>query len=173
MPNAIVSTIRHELREMLPPTLFFLIAFNLLALTVTLVSETAGIDPVTHAAASIGALIVGKSVLIADHLPFVNRYPERPLIWNTVWKAAIYFMVTAAVRVAEALISAATDAYGFRAGLAHEVATIDWGRFWAVQLWLAVLFLVYTAFRELSRAVGRGRVGAMFFGPLPAPPEPA
>ncbi len=167
MPHKVAATIGRELREMLPPTLFFLVAFNLLALTVAMILPSRDIDPVTHAAASIGALVVGKSVLIADHLPFVNRYPERPLIWNTLWKAAIYFLVTAAVRVLEALLSAATNGYGFRTALEQEAASVDWGRFWAVQLWLAVLFLVYTAFRELSRAIGHDRVRAMFFGPLP------
>ena len=35
------------------------------------------------------ALLVAKVVLITDALPFVNRFPEKPLIYNVVWKTAL------------------------------------------------------------------------------------
>lgn len=34
--------------------------------------------------AVIGAILVGKVVLIVDILPFMNKFPERPLIYNTI-----------------------------------------------------------------------------------------
>jgi hypothetical protein len=39
-----------------------------------------------------------------------------------------------------------------------------WPRFWYVQIWLAVLFLMYSAIRELIRVLGRDRMVRMFFG---------
>jgi len=38
----------------------------------------------TGASATIAALVVAQVVLIADMLPFINRFPEKPLIYNTV-----------------------------------------------------------------------------------------
>jgi hypothetical protein len=155
-----------ELHHMVPPTVFFLISFNVLVLTTALISDGTAASLPSHAAASLAALVCGKAVLIADALPFFNRYPEKPLIWNTGWKAALYLAVTLILRLAEKLISAATGEYGFASGLEHEVAGFEWPRFWAVQLWLAILFLAYAGFGELSREIGRTRIIQMFFGPV-------
>jgi hypothetical protein len=38
-----------------------------------------------------------------------------------------------------------------------------WPHFWLIQIWLAVLFFVYCAMRELVRAVGKEKVVEMFF----------
>jgi hypothetical protein len=154
-----------ELHHMLPPTVFFLISFNVIVLTIALISDGTAASLPSHAAASLAALVCGKAVLIADAMPFFNRYPEKPLIWNTAWKAALYLAVTLILRLAEKLISAATGEYGFASGVEHEVAGFEWPRFWAVQLWLAILFLAYAGFGELTRELGRTRIIQMFFGP--------
>jgi len=161
------SAIAHEARQMLPPFAFFFVSFNLLALTVALLSPTRDVSVVSHAAATLGALLVGKAVLLAEMLPFVDRYRNRPLIWNTVWKAGLYVAVTLVLRLAEKLVSAATSGYGFSVGVADEVKGVDWAHFWAVQLWLALLFLVYTGFREAVREIGAERVRRMFLSGRP------
>ncbi|MEC9432801.1 MAG: hypothetical protein VYD87_07830 [Pseudomonadota bacterium] len=152
----------HEFSLVLPPTVYFLVCFNLLVLTVTLATGQ-GVSAAQHGAASFVALVVGKAVLIADKLPFVNRYPEHPLIWNASWKALIYFAVAFAIRVLEHVLEAARNPHGF--GVGWEEATSDFrlGLFLAVQLWLALLLLLYAGFRELVRALGPRRVRAMFF----------
>jgi hypothetical protein len=157
-----------ELHHMLPPTVFFLISFNVIVLTVALIADGTAASLPGHATASLAALVCGKAVLIADALPFFNRYPEKPLIWNTAWKAALYLAVTLIIRLAERLISAATGDYGFASGLEHEIAVFEWPRFWAIQLWLAILFVGYAGSGELSRVIGRSRIVKMFFGPLAA-----
>lgn len=155
-----------ELHHMLPPTIFFLFSFNVIVLTVALIAHGTAASLPSHAAAIVAALVCGKAVLIADAMPFFNRYPEEPLIWNTAWKAALYLAVTLILRLAEKLISAATGEYGFASGIEHEVAGFEWPRFWAVQLWLAILFIAYAGFGELTREIGRARIIQMFFGPV-------
>ena len=162
-----------ELHHMLPPTVFFLISFNVIVLTVALIADGTAASLPGHAAASVAALVCGKAVLIADALPFFNRYPEKPLIWNTAWKAGLYLAVTLVIRLAEKLISAATGEYGFASGLEHEVAAFEWPRFWAVQIWLAILFFFYAGTGELVREIGRERIVRMFFGPVARPSSKA
>jgi hypothetical protein len=41
-----------------------------------------GLAPLSTVSIGIAALILGKSVLISDMLPFINRFPERPLVYN-------------------------------------------------------------------------------------------
>jgi hypothetical protein len=156
--------ILREVRTVVPPTVFFIVTFNILAFTVALIARgDSGLAP-TYAAATIAALICGKAVLIADKLPFFNRYPDKPLIWNAAWKAGLYVLVAMIFRFLERTVSAVISQYGFAAGVHEEIVAFSWPRFWAVQIWLLLLFLGYSAFRELAGELGPGRVQAMFFG---------
>ena len=42
--------------------------------------------------------------------------------------------------------------------------TTVWSEFWLIQMWLAVLFFVYCAAREMVRVVGKDKIIRMFFG---------
>jgi hypothetical protein len=161
-----MAFILREVRHALPPTLFFLVSFNIIVLTVALLTAGTAAPITIHASATVAALVCGKAVLVADRLPFFNRYPDRPLIWNAGWKAGLYVLVTLVFRLLERLLAAATNEYGFAAGVQEEVSHFSWPRFWAVQIWLVLLFLGYSAFRELVGELGRTRITAMFFGPL-------
>lgn len=161
--SGIRGKVLHELRELVPVTLFFLVAFLLLALTQMLLLEEHGIRVVTFFAAAVGALVVAKVVVITDHLPWINRFPHRPLIYNVLWKTAIYFVASLVVRYAEHLIH-----FWRRMGSLAEAnrqlfQEIVWPHFWCVQMWLLVLLLLYCSLRELIRAIGRERVVGMFF----------
>jgi hypothetical protein len=109
-------------------------------------------------------LVVGKVVLIADKLPFINRFPDKPLFYNVGWKTAIYVTAALLFRYVEHLVGAMGPHGGFLGANAYIWSEIVWPRFWAVQIWLVVLFLAYCAMRELVRVVGRPRVLHMFFG---------
>ena len=87
----ILKTIKHEALELVPPTVFFFISFCLLILTQNLISRQYGIPRMSFVGAAVGALIVAKVVLIVDHFSLVNRFPQKPLVYNVVWKTSIYF----------------------------------------------------------------------------------
>ena len=70
--------IKKEVQEVIPPTIFFLIAFHILALFRSLMLRQYGIEISTVAGATVAALVVAKVVLLTDLLPFVNRFPESP-----------------------------------------------------------------------------------------------
>jgi hypothetical protein len=155
--------LKHELQQLIPVTLFFFVAFQLLAFTETMMLEQYGIRVSVFLAAAVAALVVAKVVLIADHLPLINRFPEKPLIYNVVWKTVIYFAASLAVRYLEHLIDFWRHAANFAEANRHLFDQIVWPHFWAVQLWLLVLLLVYCALRELVRALGRDRIIRLFF----------
>ena len=103
MSNA-MSRIKHEIIQAIPPAIFFFISFQLIALTSALMLEKYGIEVSTFVSATIAALIVAKVVLITDLLPIVNRFPEKPLIYNVVWKTCIYLLSALLVRYIEHFI---------------------------------------------------------------------
>ena len=71
----ILSAIKRELLEIIPPTFFFFVAFNVLTYTKKLMLEQYGIEFSGFVTATVGALIVAKVVLLADRIPFINKYP--------------------------------------------------------------------------------------------------
>ncbi len=169
--SKVFSRIKDELIAVIPPTVFFFVAFQLIAFTRALMLEQYGIKVSTFVTASIGALIVAKVVLLVDLLPFVNRFPEKPLIYNVVWKTAIYLVAALLVRYVEHLIPFLREHLDFVVASRRVFDEVGWPHFWAVQTWLSVLLLVYCALRELIRVLGSDRAREMFFGartPRPA-----
>jgi len=159
--------VKHELRELLPPTIFFFVTFHIIVLSRALMLREYGVKISTVAGATIGALLVAKVVLIADHLPVINRFPEKPLIYNVVWKTAVYWLGASVMHYLEHLIPLWWRT-GDLAGANHQLLNeIVWPHFWAIQLWLIVLLLVYCSLREFVRVVGRREVARMFFGSRP------
>lgn len=167
--SKLVQTLKHEFKEVIPPTVFFFIAFSLIIATKRLILKEYGIPLTGFGMALIGGLLVGKVVLIADKLPFVNKFPHKPLLYNVLWKAVIYFLSTLLVRYVEHLSHFLIEHKNFAEANHQLFQEIVWPHFWLIQMWLAVLFLVYCALRELVRAIGREKVVRMFVGPL----EPA
>lgn len=167
-----MERIKHELRELMPPTIFFLITFHIVVLSRALMLREYGVKISAVAGATIGALLVAKVVLIADHLPFINRFPEKPLIYNVAWKTASYWLGATVVHYLEHLVPLWWRA-GDLAAANHQLWNeIVWPHFWAVQLWLIVLLFVYCALREFVRVVGRREVMGMFFGSTRQPGAP-
>jgi len=158
------EVMKHEFHEVLPPTIFFLVAFHIVILDRILLLRQYGLPLSSLAGATVAALLVAKIVLITDKFPFVNRFPDKPLIYNVVWKAAIYVAASLLVHYLEHLIPAWWRMGAFLPAARHLWGEIVWPHFWAIQLWLIVLIFIYCSSRELVRAVGRKQVQMMFFG---------
>jgi hypothetical protein len=152
-----------EIKSVIPPTIFFFITFNLISFTNALNLKHYGISVSNFASATIGALVAGKVVLIADKLPFINRYPDKPLIYNVVWKTIIYSLAALLIRYVEHLIGFLRQYGSLSVANSRLLEEINWPRFWSVQIWLLVLIFIYCEFRELIRVVGRDEVVDMFF----------
>jgi len=162
--------IKEELLAMVPPTLYFFVVLHIVALIRALMIQGTGIPIGTTTSIAIAALVLGKSVLIADMMPFINRFPEKPLIWNVAWKTVIYFVVALVVHYLEHLYDFWKLAPGFAAANEKLLSVIVWPHYWAIQILLSVLILVYCAMSELIRVVGANKMTTMFFGPLVARP---
>jgi hypothetical protein len=165
----VTEKIEEEFRAMIPPTIFFFVALHVVALVRSLMIKATGIQPLTSVSIAIAALVLGKAVLIADMLPWINRFPEKPLIYNVAWKTVIYTVVALVIHYLEHLWDYAREAGGIAAGNREIFAKIIWPHFWAVQILLFVLILMYCTTHELVRTIGRDKVLRIFFGPLPAP----
>ncbi len=161
----IIQRVKHEILGAIPPVIFFFIVFQLLAFTRTLILIEYGIQVSIFLNATIAALIVGKVVLIADKLPMVNRFPNKPLIYNILWKTLIYIVAALLVRYVEHLIPFIREYNNLKVANNHLLDEVIWPHFWLVQIWLLICFFMYSTIRELVRILGRKQVRSMFFGP--------
>ena len=163
----IAATIKEEFLALLPPTIYFFVALHIVALIRVLMIKATGIAPLTSVSVLVASLVLGKSVLLADMLPAINRFPDKPLIYNVVWKTLIYTVVAFVIHYLEHLYDYARKAGGIVAGNAKMLSEVIWPHFWAVQILLFVLIVLYCLMHELVRVIGREKVQRIFFGPLP------
>ena len=163
------SKLKEELFALLPPTIFFFIALHIVALIHSLMMKAAGISPLSSVSIAVAALVMGKVVLLADLLPLINRFPNKPLIYNVTWKTSIYLLVSVLIHYLEHLIEFWRKTGSFITGNEKLLAEIVWPHFWAIQILLLVLILMYCTMHELVRVIGKEKVLRIFFGPMPAP----
>ena len=157
--------LKEEIDALIPPAIFFFVALHLVALVRVLMLKGTGIPVSTSASVTLAALIIAKAVLIADMMPFINRFPHKPLAYNVAWKTGIYFLVATLVHYLERLVDYWREAGGFIAANDKLLSGIVWPHFWAIQIFLLVLILMYCSMRELVRVIGGDKVREMFFGP--------
>src|SRR5437660_2993655 len=163
------TTLKKEFFELLPPTIFFFVALHIVTFVRVLMLKGTGISPLSSISVAVAALILGKAVLIADMLPMINRFPNKPLIYNVAWKTLIYLLVATLIHYLERLIDFWRQAGGLVAGNEKLLGEIVWPHFWAIRIILFVLLVMYCTVHELVRECGRQQVLRIFFGPMPIP----
>src|SRR5713226_3616065 len=107
------TTLKKEFFELLPPTIFFFVALHIVAFIRVLMLKGTGIAPSSSISIAVAALILGKAVLLADMLPLINRFPNKPLIYNVSWKTLIYLLLSAVIHYLERLIDFWRETGGF------------------------------------------------------------
>ncbi len=167
--HKILEKLKEEFFAILPPTIFFFVALHIVTVIRVLMAKGSHFVPLSTMSIGIASLILGKAVLIADMLPPINRYPNKPLTYNVAWKTAIYLVMAGIIHYLERLIDFSRQAGGFVAGNEKLFAEIVWPHFWAVQILLFVQILVYCTAHELVRVIGKEKMLRLFFGPVPLP----
>ena len=148
-----------ELREMLPPTIFFFIGFNLILLTTNLLVASYGATFGSFMLATGAALVVGKAVLVANATRSIRHYDRAPLVRPILIKTAFYWAVVFVARLLEHWVRFwLVEHHPLGTFLPYMVATFDWHRFIAIQLWIFVLFLIYETATELNHLFGEGEL---------------
>jgi hypothetical protein len=158
----ILAVIGHEMRAMLPPTIFFAVGFNLIVLTSHLMTGSYGRQLFTFTLATTAALLVGKAVLLANAMPLLRRFDDAPLLYPILFKTFVYWLVVLALRLVEALVEGVIADGSVVAAFDAAEARFSWDRFIAVQLWVLVLFLVYVTADELNALFGEGELRRVF-----------
>jgi hypothetical protein len=158
--NSIGATIKHEMRELIPAVIYFVITFNIIGFTKVLMLREYGITVSTFVGATLGALLVAKAVLTVGILPFMEPFPKIPILYNALWKTLLYALAAFMIQVLEEIV---------RSLLKHGGLDPAWDmlwrpHFWGIQIWLVMVLLVFCTFRELIRVLGPEQAKEIFLG---------
>jgi hypothetical protein len=155
----------HEFRQVLPPTIFFFVGFNLILFTKRLILQDYLIQFTGFFIATTAALIVGKVVLVADKMPFLRRFDHAPLAQPILFKTVIYTLFVFAARLIEAFIHYVVEGGTVGQGgfIEHQLGSFSWHHFIATQMWIFVLFLIYVTASEVNDLLGDGELFKIFF----------
>jgi hypothetical protein len=93
------TKLKEEFFKLLPPTIFFFVALHIVVFVRVLMLKGTGVAPSSSISTVVAALILGKAVLLADMLPMINRFPDKPLIYNVAWKTLIYLLAATLIHL--------------------------------------------------------------------------
>jgi membrane protease YdiL (CAAX protease family) len=159
-----IGFLKKEFLEMLPPTLFFFVVFCLVVLTRDLMFQDNDAGVLSYAAAALGALIIGKSVLIADALPLWRRFDRQPKVALIVGRTVTYSLIALLFQFLEEFIPLARSAESLGAGFNELANAVNWPRFWGTHIQLLVLLGIYNIIAVLAEELGRERFIELLLG---------
>ena len=163
MPR-IYQWVKTEIIRVIPAIIFFAIAFNLINFTEGLIRAPGQPRYYTYLGVTISALVMGKVLLIVDSFPFINAFPNKPLIYNITWKFFIYSFFVLLIRLVENFIDLVYKLKNFSVASQHLQTELQYPIFWSTEMWLLSLFVVYVVATEFIRAIGRKKVIEMLLG---------
>ena len=161
--SRVLAFVIKEFREVLPPVAFFAIGFNLIELTTQLILAEYMARLANFMIATTTALVVGKAVLVANALPFLRRFDAAPLIRPILFKTVIYWAVVFVARFLEQAIEYAVGGGTIDRFPEYVAMHFTWHRFAAIQIWIFVLFLLYTGVAEINAWLGEGELARILF----------
>ncbi len=144
--------------------LFFFIAFNLLNMTEALFLKSKGIPPFSFYTVTLAAAVIAKILIVIDHLPFINAFPNKPLIFNILWKTFLYEFAAFIVRFLMRLLPCILATKDIALGYQQFKASFDTLQFVAIQIWYLMLFFTFVTAQESILALGPTKMRKLFFG---------
>jgi hypothetical protein len=157
-----LSTVKHEAKEVGLVTLYFLICFGIILTLKKLMLAAYEIEFYALSAAVISALIVGKVVVVLDKTKAGTRFDAKYSLGVVVlYKTLIYSLVTLLVLLAEKMFHAfretGTLGHAFMNVWIHQ----DWNVLSFKVLCMGLAFIGYHLYSGIDRRLGEGTLKLM------------
>ena len=162
-PAAIGRRLIHLIRELAPSVAFFFVALMLLMLLLKLFVSQYSIEFYAFSRAAIGALILGKVVLVVDWMEGERRFNSYPLALVIAGKTVLYGFAVIIFGTAERIFHACRTTGSLRDGLAIVIANANLDRFLGLVLLISLILCAYLTMQEINRAMGAGALFRLFF----------
>lgn len=156
--------IKHEIIIALPAIIFFAIAFNIVYFAEGLILNANDVRYTSLIEVNVGAIIIGKIIIIANALPFINAFPNKPLIHNIAWKTFIYVLVAFLFQLLDNFVKHSIHLGSIHLGYAYVKHILSIPNFWSIQIMVAIFFVYYVTFAELTRVLGKQKMKNIMLG---------
>lgn len=163
MPR-IFKWMEREAIHLLPAILYFEITFILVHFSQSLILQPGDIRFTSYTGAIIGGILAGKIILLAESLPFINAFPNKPILYNIVWKFWIYSFFVLLVQAIDHFTHQLYHTGHWSIALFHVQKDFARPLFWGVQITVLMLFLFFIVFNEIKERVGTSQMRKIFFG---------
>lgn len=117
-----------------------------------------------YGTAILKALILAKVIAIGDLLHLARHRANNPLIFPTLWKAAVFTVWVGLFALVERTVTGLLRGKGWAGGF-EEIGSHSLYGVLAECLVTFVAFIPFFAIRELAEALGEGKMSALFFWP--------
>ncbi|MDD4893736.1 MAG: hypothetical protein PHW54_00280 [Candidatus Omnitrophica bacterium] len=116
----------------------------------------------------INGLILGKVILIAEHLKVGQGFEDKPLIIPTLYKSFLFTLCVLLLGTIELTIRTLIQTHNPATIVDALISKISYAWF-AKILIVFVVFIPFFSMKELSRVLGEGKISALFFKSRPRP----
>jgi hypothetical protein len=167
IPANAVKSLTHLVREMTPVVLFFFAGLMIILVILKLFVAQYSIEFYAFTRAAVGALILGKVVLLmewAESRHGVSRYPGALVVAG---KTFLYALAVIAFGLGERIIHGTRTTGSLRRGISLTIANANLDRFLGLVLLISLLVATYLVMEEISRAMGKGALFRLFFAARP------
>ena len=162
--NKFIHWLKKEIITLIPAVIYFAICFNFFHFAQGLMMPPENIHYTSYLGATIGALLAGKIIMIADCLPFFNAFPHKPIIYNITWKFCIYGFFVLLVQMLDYITKDLYLTKNWSIAFSNLVTNIGQPLFWGIQAFVLMFFLFLIIFTEIMRVVGQEKMRKIFFG---------
>jgi len=162
---AVARWVTGEFLEILPTVLFFFIALLVILALLKLFVSQYSIEFYAFSKAAVGALIIGKVVLLMDWAESRRRVSTHPRIVVIACKTFIYGLAVVALGIGERLFHSYRRTGDFRDAAGLVIANANLDRFLGCVLLITLVVSAYLTMEEINRAMGKGALFTLFFKP--------
>jgi hypothetical protein len=159
-----VARLKEELRKGLVVAVFFSIGFLVIMVHNRLLTEGTQFKPQSFVMALIGGLLASKALLSVDMLPFVDAFPDKPMIYNIGWKTSLYVAAGVMVLYMDPFVKHLVKGAGLYASHSQAWHELMLPRTWATVIWVVVLMLIFVTVKETSRVIGKDHLKQLYLG---------
>lgn len=163
--------LRHEAKAVALTTAYFAACFGMLLLFKSLILAEYQIEFHGLSKALVGALIVGKVVLLMEHVP-LGAWGRRQRAWvDAVVRTALYGCGVVVVLLVEKAVEGRHEAGGIGRALVSVLEREDIRHVWATAIAVTVALLGFNMFSVLRRGIGHRELSQLFLSPIPQRPN--
>jgi fumarate reductase subunit D len=154
-----------EFLEILPAVLFFFIGLMVILAMLKLFISQYSIEFYAFSRAAIGALILGKVILLMDWAESGRRASAYPRAVVIACKTLIYGLAVITLGIGERIFHSYRRVGDLRDAVGIVIANANLDRFLGCVLLISLLVSAYLTMEEISRAMGKGVLFRLFFKP--------